>query len=776
MRTFLHTGWARLLACLLCTLTIIGIVISGIATMFYLQYPDEQQFLEEGNRKLALNYLGYILSQDEAWTPEEYESFLAETNLELSVIRCEYDTKTGAFISKTPVFNNLSADSAKVFESELYRVAAAENYSITSLYTALVYGDYYVHVGERYESPIEYYCFDVNTGVFYAKTYDDECYTVESIVVFEDNVSYDYKLRREDGKLVYYNSYYARTLDISNYRSWGYISIEGKHRYLDVSQTVDDVKRVIYVIEDSSQLPPIVDRYDHYIDNGYVCYNSEGGTVYEVELAVKKELVEEDFFLTYRSLVETAYKWISGGIFGVVIFVLLFLGSLVALWYTGPDKRVELPLSYKLPPILWVVVLAIFVTVWINVMGWIVYYSLQKLLPRDEFMTIGFVLFFYAVFALMPVFAFVGNILTRIRAKSFWRYTCFYYVGQGIKRTANSIKAVYRDIFDSPNQLRMRIGIFAVISILELFVALGVHPLICSLLLIFKLIECPVLIFFLLQFDKIRQGAKRIASGDTTPIDTDKLVGLFREQAEDLNQVGEGITLAVNERMKSEHFKSELITNVSHDIKTPLTSIINYVDLIKKEEIQDEKLAEYVEVLDRQSTRLKKLVEDLIEASKASSGTLPVVAEVCDMKVLLGQAVGEFEEKLAAKSLEVVISQQEEALPVLVDGRHLWRVFDNLLNNIYKYSQEGTRVYVNLEEKEHRVQVTFRNISKNALNLSSEELMQRFVRGDSSRHTEGSGLGLSIAQSLTELMGGSLKLETDGDLFKVILSFAKHNK
>ena len=226
--------------------------------------------------------------------------------------------------------------------------------------------------------------------------------------------------------------------------------------------------------------------------------------------------------------------------------------------------------------------------------------------------------------------------------------------------------------------------------------------------------------------------------------------------------------------MKSEHFKTELITNVSHDIKTPLTSIINYVDLLTKEDVENPKVQEYLEVLTRQSARLKKLIEDLIEASKASSGVLKVNWAKCVPEVLLTQAAGEYEERLEQKNLELVIHHPQEELVVLADGRHLWRVFDNLLSNIYKYAQPGTRVYLDLEQDEKNVSIIFRNVSKNPLHMSGEELQERFVRGDSSRNTEGSGLGLSIARSLTELMNGTFGLLIDGDFFKVTLTFPHH--
>lgn len=270
----------------------------------------------------------------------------------------------------------------------------------------------------------------------------------------------------------------------------------------------------------------------------------------------------------------------------------------------------------------------------------------------------------------------------------------------------------------------------------------------------------------------LQQGIRGMAAGDLdSRVDTRHLIGDFRRSGEDLGRIREGMAHAVDERMKSERLKTELITNVSHDIKTPLTSIINYVDLIKKQQPSDETLCQYIEVLDRQSSRLKKLIEDLIEASKASSGALVNHAEPCELVVLLTQVCGEYSEKLAAAGLSLVTDTPAEPICILADGRHLWRVFDNLMNNICKYAQSGTRVYLSLQRQARQAVVIFRNISRDALNISGEELMERFVRGDRSRHTEGSGLGLSIARSLAEMQHGTLDLDVDGDLFKVTLRF-----
>lgn len=289
-----------------------------------------------------------------------------------------------------------------------------------------------------------------------------------------------------------------------------------------------------------------------------------------------------------------------------------------------------------------------------------------------------------------------------------------------------------------------------------------------------KIVMGVALILSLIQMKKLQEGSERIAEGDLShQIDTAKMFWTFKEHGDNLNSIGAGMSRAVDERMRSERFKTELITNVSHDIKTPLTSIINYVDLLEKEELGNENAKEYLEVLERQSSRLKKLIEDLMEASKASTGNLAVNLERLEAGVFMVQTVGEFEEKTSAAKLELIIAKPEEPVYIIADGRHFWRVIDNLMNNICKYAQPSTRVYINLEVENAKVFITFRNTSRYALNISSGELMERFVRGDSSRNTEGSGLGLSIAQSLMELMNGNMELYVDGDLFKVVLSFHK---
>ena len=356
----------------------------------------------------------------------------------------------------------------------------------------------------------------------------------------------------------------------------------------------------------------------------------------------------------------------------------------------------------------------------------------------------------------------------RIKLGKWWRNTLIYKVLRSIYRGWNKVG-------ENKSILWKGLAVFLGVNFLEvlIFVVFGVDY---SKIMIVWFAEKAVILFaggeILIQMKRLQEGGKHIAEGDLDyQINTERMLPALKEHAADLNRINEGVSKAVNEKMKSERFKTELITNVSHDIKTPLTSIINYVDLLEKEEIPNENAKEYLEVLERQSARLKKLIEDLIEASKASSGSLSVNLEKLEAGVFLVQTVGEFKEKTEKNKLDLQIKKPEEPIYIMADGRHFWRVIDNLMNNICKYAQPETRVYINLEQTGEKVQITFRNTSRYPLNISSEELMERFVRGDSSRNTEGNGLGLSIAGSLMELMHGKMQLFVDGDLFKVVLEF-----
>lgn len=289
------------------------------------------------------------------------------------------------------------------------------------------------------------------------------------------------------------------------------------------------------------------------------------------------------------------------------------------------------------------------------------------------------------------------------------------------------------------------------------------------------LMDMVVLLYLLRDMagkQSIYEGIQQISKGDLKyKIDTAYLQGETFEMAKAVNEMGDGLQEAVEAIVKNERLKAELITNVSHDIKTPLTSIVNYVDLLKRENLQGERVQHYIEVLDQKSQRLKQLTEDLVEASKISSGNIELEMVRMQLQSMIRQAYGEFQERLEERALEPVWNLDREPVCIMADGRQIWRVLENLLGNIYKYAMEGTRIYIDLHRTDQKVSLSIANISKERLTLDAEELAGRFVRGDKSRSTEGSGLGLSIAQNLTQLQGGTFSLEIDGDLFRVTMVY-----
>ena len=357
----------------------------------------------------------------------------------------------------------------------------------------------------------------------------------------------------------------------------------------------------------------------------------------------------------------------------------------------------------------------------------------------------------------------------RCKTKTLVKGTLLYWVCRGAWAGAKWVWYVLKNL---PLVWKTAL-VWGIISFVELVACLSERAEACLVVwFIEKLVLTPVILLFAIGLKKLQDGARRMAAGDMVPVPEKFLFPDERKHAQSLNSIGQGARLAVEKQLKSERLKTELITNVSHDLKTPLTSIISYVDLLKKEGLTSEHAPEYVAVLDRQSQRLKKLTEDLVEASKASTGNIQTHPEGVDVNLLLSQAAGEYAERLAAAGLTPVTTLDPGEPHIRADGRLLWRVFDNLLSNACKYAQPGTRVYLTTEVRDREVWIAFRNVSREPLNISAEELMERFVRGDASRTTEGSGLGLSIAKSLTELNHGTLELTVDGDLFKATLTFA----
>lgn len=371
--------------------------------------------------------------------------------------------------------------------------------------------------------------------------------------------------------------------------------------------------------------------------------------------------------------------------------------------------------------------------------------------------------------ALGLVLALLLSFATRVKCGKWWRNTIIYRV---LRFCWRIIKAVWH-WFGRVGRMIPIVWRTALIMAGLFFIAFILFLLMYDqsggwLLvgLLFAIVIYVAAIFGAWQMNGIKKAGQQLAEGNfNEKIDTTHMYWEFKSHAENLNSIGDGLAKEVAQRMKSERLKTELITNVSHDIKTPLTSIINYVDLLQKAKTEEER-AEYLAVLDRQSHRLKKLTEDLVEASKASTGNMNVNLEPTNTQEIINQSFGEYSAKLEAGRLNTVISIPEPVPVVMADGRLLWRVIDNLFNNVVKYALPETRVYVDVRVEGSDAVISMKNISRAALNVSVDELLERFVRGDASRTTEGSGLGLNIAKSLTELQHGTFSISTDGDLFK----------
>ncbi len=381
---------------------------------------------------------------------------------------------------------------------------------------------------------------------------------------------------------------------------------------------------------------------------------------------------------------------------------------------------------------------------------------------------------FELVLSMAMVYACLGLLVVaarRIKMRQLLKNTIIWKAGSFLRGLIKGLPMVWRTGLVAGGILLWNFVI--IVEILSRFHAISSRAALAILLIIVQAVVLALgLLWSATKLRKLQAAGKALADGNLShQLDTSDLKWDFKTHGENLNSIAQGMTKAVKRQMQSERMKTELITNVSHDIKNPLTSIINYSDLIAASPCENPNHQEYARVLSRKSQHLKRLLEDLVEVSKAASGSLEVDMAPCEANVLLQQLAGEFADRCQQAELTLLVKQPEEALRIQVDSRRIWRVFENLMSNACKYSLPGSRVYLSLEKRGNTAVFTFRNTSREPLDISPEELLERFVRGDSARSTEGNGLGLSIAQSLTALQGGEMNLGIDGDLFKVTLTF-----
>lgn len=563
----------------------------------------------------------------------------------------------------------------------------------------------------------------------------------------------------EDKNILYYIEDTHSGEIVSNFKNQDYITSFSNSEFIRK-----------YVGGESSDL--VYDRdevkYDYETDQYY--FYSENQPLYETNHKVEFTIFiprnmqfTDRFFITDKIIsfgYHNRYTFIIFAVISLVLSIVIYSYLFISVGHLNNQADIKVAPFNNIPiDVLSVIVLFVY---YCAMLFFSEYYTLVEIIVFC--FIVPAILYFVTLWYLM-------SFVVQSKAKTLFKHTFIYWLIKKISKLGNVIKHIYKNLKTTYKVLFV-IGIFW--SFILIFMGVNVYDnknLILGFIFI-SAVETLIIIFCAIAFQRVKQGGEKIVSGDLeNKIDTTYMFGDIKDFADSLNNINLGLQSAIDDKMKSERFKTELITNVSHDIKTPLTSIVNYVDLIKKEEFENEKIKEYIDVLDRQSIRLKKLIEDLVEASKASTGNLSVELEKCNLSLLMNQAIGEFYEKLELNNLQVIQSQENQDIYIMADGRRLWRVIDNLLNNICKYAMSGTRVYIDLKRKNGKAIVTFRNISNTPISLSSEELTERFVRGDRSRNTEGSGLGLSIAKSLTELQGGSFAVSADGDLFKVVLSF-----
>ena len=368
------------------------------------------------------------------------------------------------------------------------------------------------------------------------------------------------------------------------------------------------------------------------------------------------------------------------------------------------------------------------------------------------------------------------SLVRRIKAGTFWKNSLLRrilkWIGKCNRKIIDFIGSFSRNTSEKIKVL-FGIGGFVFLQFLLMLFMINASGIFALVLIVADVAAIVYAVRKVDGLDLVMDGLKKISDGELQyKIKTEQLTGKYKAMAEYINNIGDGLDAAVENSLKKERMQTVLITNVSHDLKTPLTSIINYVDLLKRENLTDPKVQEYLRILDEKSQRLKVLTEDVVEASKASTGNIKFEMNDIDFVEMVQQVIGEFEEKFQEKNLTMMVHFTDEPSMIYADGQKMWRVLENVFGNVVKYAMEGTRVYAEIRNSNKKVVFSLKNISAQPLNFSADELTERFIRGDVARNTEGSGLGLSIAKSLTELQGGEFKLYLDGDLFKVMITFA----
>ena len=593
--------------------------------------------------------------------------------------------------------------------------------------------------------------------------------------ISEEELHYDYYNEIEDDSYeypVYYQVINYNSTSISNYINYIIIDEENGNMFANIrsSNYIEEINKLKnekknWTYEDeniSTNINTINKESAKYIISPYYSIdNLQGYKIYSnidpSSLSYSNSLyVQQAVYNIFKEHQNLPTYLIPISAISLIVMIVYLI------WATGHEKGKEGIVLNSLDKISYEIITTVIIFI-IGMMMSFAIASIETQIPQKILMSV-FLLCYLIGYACLAVL--VSTTIRRLKAKQFIRSFLIYKICVWMKR---AIKKIFIKMTDKKNANRKITIIYWGFVIISMILSSMTSSGIGLLLLVgFWIWAYYKLIQYNKKIQKINEALKNIYEGNpNVKLNEEELEGTLKIMAKYINDIAGGFTNAIEQSLKSERLKTELITNVSHDIKTPLTSIINYVDLLKKEDINNAQIEQYIAILDKKSQRLKKLIEDLVEASKVSSGNVKLNIETIDLKELLNQTVGEFEDKLERKKLKLEMDLPNENVLIKADNRYLYRVIENVFSNISKYALENSRVYIKLYEENKSVKLEIKNISKDKLNISAEELMQRFVRGDKSRYTEGSGLGLSIAQSLTEMQGGEFKIDIDGDLFKV---------
>lgn len=609
------------------------------------------------------------------------------------------------------------------------------------------------------------YYYDYNEGIYYYDSEDNinmtekelaENLKSESKIILNEMRGIEYFIKNNTTGEITTNTDY-KTLNSFKKNASGYYQAKFENNNL--------VNRKI----GNTEYKPI-SRYFYYAENQAIDVNDD----IDAYISISKKLIDSNPFeygySYYQQIVNKYEKCLELGIPMGLLSLIFFVVYMIMNFKLPKTKREFWNYYNKIP-------LEVIVTLLSIDIALIVTIAEEPNAFVNQFCIIPiFILLFYFILIIKQLSNFERK---RDFFKTSWCVKVIIWLlkkmKSGIKEMRNAIKQ--NKDFD----LTKKIVTVAILCVVAEFIVLTMSGSWIEFFVLIMLfgIQLWFLIYFVNKLgylNEIMKGVHRIKEGEINYKIEEKNDIYFSSLANDINNISQGLENSIEQRIKSERMKSELITNVSHDLKTPLTSIINYVELIKKEEnIQPEYLKDYVQVLDKKSKRLKILIEDLFEASKASTGNIELELVRLDLKQLLQQSIGELEDKLEEANLSLRVNLTEEDTYVLADGRRLYRVFENLLCNISKYSLKNTRVYIDVTKEDGKIITTMKNISSYELNFDPDEIMERFKRADESRNTEGSGLGLAIARDLVSLQGGKMSIEIDGDLFKVKVVMNEYN-